>query len=226
MIIISGASRGIGKYLFETFKEQSVETIGLYNKTKPEHFSEFYHNVDIRNFEETEKIIVPLISNSENLVLINCAGITYSAFAHKSDPEKWREVIETNLIGTYNLIRSVLPKMREIKHGRIINFSSVVAVKGTPGVSAYAATKSAFWGLSKSIAIENANKNITINSINLGYSVLGMIKEVPEQYMEQIKSTIPVKRLCSPNEILSTVNYLINTGYITGESLNVNGGLT
>jgi len=226
MIIISGASRGIGKYLLETFKEQSIEVIGLYNNTEPENYSESYIKVDIRNFEEIEKKLTPLISDSEELVLINCAGVTYSAFAHKSDPVKWKKVIETNLIGTYNLIRSVLPKMREIKHGRIINFSSVVAVKGTPGVSAYAATKAAFWGLSKSIAIENANKNITINSINLGYSVLGMIKEVPEQYMEQIKSTIPMKRLCNPEEILSTVEYLINTGYITGESLNVNGGLT
>lgn len=225
MIIISGASRGIGKYLLESFQEQSIETIGLFNNTKPERFSQSYHKVDIRNIEEIENTITPLISNSQDLVLINCAGITYSAFAHKSDPVKWREVIETNLIGTYNLIRCVLPKMREINHGRIINFSSVVAVKGTPGVSAYAATKSAFWGLAKSIAIENANKNVTINNINLGYSVLGMIKEVPEQYMEQIKGEIPMKRLCSPDEILSTVNYLINTGYITGESLNVNGGL-
>jgi NAD(P)-dependent dehydrogenase (short-subunit alcohol dehydrogenase family) len=226
MIIISGASRGIGEYLLKTFKEQSIETIGLYNTTEPKQFSEVCYKVDIRNYEEIEKTITPLISNADNLVLINCAGITYSAFAHKSDPEKWKKVIETNLIGTYNLIRCILPKMREIKHGRIINFSSVVAVKGTPGVSAYAATKSAFWGLSKSIAIENANKNITINSINLGYSVLGMISEVPEQYMVQIKNEIPEKRLCSPEEIFSTVNYLISTGYITGESLNVTGGLT
>jgi NAD(P)-dependent dehydrogenase (short-subunit alcohol dehydrogenase family) len=225
MIIISGASRGIGKFLLETFNEQSIKVIGLYNNTKPEHNPELYHKVDICNFEKTEKVVTPLIADSESIALINCAGITYSAFTHKSDPQKWKKVIETNLIGTYNLIRCVLPKMREINHGRIINFSSVVAVKPTPGVSAYSATKSGFWGLSKSIAIENANKNITINSINLGYSVLGMIKEVPEQYMEQIKNEIPMKRLCRPDEILSTINFLLNTGYITGESLNVSGGL-
>lgn len=226
MIIISGASRGIGKYLLETFREQSIEAIGLYNNTKPELFLECYYKVDLRNFDEVEKTILPLIINSQNLVLINCAGVTYSAFTHKSDPIKWREVVDINLIGTYNLIRCVLPKMREINYGRIINFSSVVAVKGTPGVSAYAATKSALWGLSKSIAIENANKNININNINLGYSELGMIKEVPPQYMEQIKNDIPMKRLCNPKEIQSTVEYLIKTGYITGESININGGLT
>lgn len=226
MIIISGASRGIGKYLFELFNEKSLEAIGFYNNTKPRTYSKKYYKVDIRNFKETNEIVTSIISNSQNLVLINCAGINYNAFTHKSDPIKWKNVVETNLIGTYNLIRSVLPKMREINHGRIINFSSVVAIKGTPGVSAYAATKSAYWGLSKSIAIENANKNITINSINLGYSELGMIKEVPDKYLEQIRTDIPMKRLCSQNEILSTVNYLINTGYITGESLNINGGLT
>jgi NAD(P)-dependent dehydrogenase (short-subunit alcohol dehydrogenase family) len=226
MIIISGASRGIGEYLFKSFQGLNIETIGLYNSTKPEPFSKDYYKVDIRNFEKTYNIITPLISNSDNMVLINCAGITYSAFAHKSDPERWKGVVETNLIGTYNLIRCVLPRMREINHGRIINFSSVVAVKGTPGVSAYAATKSAFWGLSKSISIENANKNISINSINLGYSELGMINDVPEQYMEQIKREIPMKKLCSPSDIFKTVNYLINTEYITGENININGGLT
>lgn len=226
MIIISGASKGIGNYLFKTFKEQYIEVIGLYNSTKPDFFTEDFYQLDIRNYKEVEQVITPLISKADSLVLINCAGTNYNSFAHKSDPEKWKEVIETNLIGTYNLIRSVLPRMREINHGRIINFSSVVAVKGTPGVSAYAATKSAFWGMSKSIAIENANKNITINSINLGYTILGMIKEVPKPYLEVIKNEIPMKRLCNPDEILSTVNFLIHTAYITGESFNVNGGLT
>ena len=225
MIIISGASRGIGKYLLESFREQNIDTIGLYNSTKPESSSESYYKVDIRNFKEVEKTVTSIISNSDNLVLINCAGINYNAFAHKSDPKKWKEVIETNLIGTYNLIRSVLPKMREINQGRIINFASVLAIKGTPGVSAYAATKSAFVGLSKSISVENANKNITINNINLGYTVLGVIREVPDKFKEKLMNEIPMGRLCSPNEILSTVNYLINTGYITGESININGGL-
>lgn len=225
MIIISGASRGIGKYLFETFREQDINTIGLYNSTKPKCFLESYCKVDIRNFQEVKKTIISIISNSDNLILINCAGINYNAFAHKSDPEKWKDIIETNLIGTYNLIRSVLPKMREINQGRIINFASVLAVKGTPGVSAYAATKSAFVGLAKSIAVENADRNITINNINLGYTVLGVIREVPEKFKEKLMNEIPMGRLCYPNEILSTVNYLINTGYITGESININGGL-
>ena len=226
MIIISGASRGIGKYLLKTFTENGANVLGLYNSTKPEDFLEIYSKVNIRNYKEVEEAINPVISKAEELILINCAGITYSAFTHKSDPELWREVVETNLIGTYNLIRCVLPKMRASNYGRIINFSSVVAVKGTPGVSAYAATKSALWGLSKSIAVENANKNVTINNINLGYSELGMIKEVPEQYMEQIKNQIPMKHLCPPSDILTTVNYLIDTGYITGENININGGLT
>ena len=223
MIIISGASRGIGKYLFETFRKENIDAIGLYNSTKPERFSEYYYKIDIRNYQKVEKTITSIISDVDNLVLINCASINYNAYAHKSEPGK--DVIETNLIGTYNLIRSVLPRMREINQDRIINFASVLAVKGTPGVSAYASTKSAFVGLSKSISVENANKNITINNINLGYSVLGIIREVPEKFKEKLMNEIPIGRLCNPNEILSTVNYLINTGYITGESININGGL-
>jgi len=226
MIIISGASRGIGAYLIQTFSHKSIKTIGLYNKTKPLDVPGTYYRADIRDFEKLEELIIPLLSNSDEIVLINCAGVTYSAFAHKSDPYKWKQVIETNLIGTYNLIRCILPKMRENNYGRIINFSSVVAEISTPGVSSYAATKSALWGLSKSIAIENANKNITINNINLGYSVLGMIKEVPAPFLDKIKNTIPMNRLCEPEEIFNTVNYFIDTPYITGESISINGGLT
>ena len=226
MIIISGASRGIGAYLMQAFSRKSIKTIGLYNKTEPSDLSGTYYRADIRDFEKLEELIVPLLLNSDEIVLINCAGVTYSAFTHKSDPKIWKQVVETNLIGTYNLIRCILPKMRENNHGRIINFSSVIAEISTPGVSAYAATKSALWGLSKSISIENANKNVTINNINLGYSELGMIKEVPAQYLDKIKGDIPMKRLCSPEEIFNTVKYLIDTPYITGESISINGGLT
>ena len=207
MIIISGASRGIGNYLLNFFLK--------YN----------YCKVDIRDYEKVKKTIDPIILKSKNLILINCAGINYNSFAHKSDPQKWKDVIETNLLGTYNLIRCVLPKMREIKNGRIINFSSVLAIKGTPGTSAYASSKSALNGLVKSIAVENAKKNITINNINLGYSKIGIIREVPEKYKQKIMDQIPTGKLCSPSEIYSTVEYLINTSYITGESININGGL-
>ena len=123
------------------------------------------------------------------------------------------------------MITSLLPIMREQNYGRIINFGSVVSELPTPGISAYAASKSALFGMTKSISIENANKGITINNINLGYSELGMINEVPEVYLNQIKEKIPSNKLCKPSDILNTVEFLRNTEYVNGSNININGGL-
>ncbi len=139
---------------------------------------------------------------------------------------EWKKVIETNLIGTYYMIRVFLPIMRQQNYGRIINFSSVVAQKGIPGTSAYAASKSALWGLSKSLAQENGGKGVTINNINLGYVNIGMgIEQVPEIYQNSIKSQIPTQRFCEPEDILKTVEYIRNTSYLNGSSIDLNGAL-
>lgn len=226
MIIITGASRGVGNFLLKSFSKTTDEAIiGVYNNSKPTDKNELFTKIDVRNIDEINTFIQSRKEDLTDITLINCAGISYNSFTHKSDTDNWKSVVETNLFGTYNFIRALLPLMREQKFGRIINFSSVVAIKPTPGVSAYAASKSALWGLSKSIAIENAILNITINSINLGYSELGMIDRVPEDYKKQVISQIPAGMLCEPNDILNTVNYLMATRYITGSSIDLTGGL-
>lgn len=224
MIIITGASRGIGKYLFDSFKSNE-KVIGTYLNTKPQENSENVQQLNVNDFEQVERFVEKNAEAFKNITLINCAGVTYNSFTHKSDPVKWKNTIETNLFGTYNFIRTILPLMREQKFGRIINFSSVVAQKPTPGVSSYSASKSALWGLSKSIAVENASLNITINNINMGYSELGMINTVPEEFKKQIISQIPAGSLCEPADILRTVNYLRETKYITGSSIDLSGGI-
>ncbi|MBP0612941.1 SDR family NAD(P)-dependent oxidoreductase [Chryseobacterium sp. cx-311] len=227
MIIITGASRGIGQFLLKSFVDQTnEEVIGFYMNTKPKDHDEKYVQIDITDLSQVESFINDRENVLKDITLINCAGITYNSFTHKSEPEQWRKVIDTNLIGTYNIIRSLLPIMRTQKFGRIINFSSVVAVKPTPGISSYAASKAALWGLSKSLAIENAALNITVNCINLGYSELGMIEMVPEEFKNNIISQVPAGILCPPEDILRTVNYLRTTQYITGSSIDLNGGLT
>lgn len=227
MILITGASRGVGKYLFEEYSKFSNKVYGTYNSTLPKNYivdsSEKYFKVDVKNFEEVEEWVDSLEFDSE-ITLINCAGISYNAFTHKSDPEIWKNVIDVNLVGTYNVIRALLPRMRDDNFGRIINFSSVTAQKGTPGISAYSASKSALWGLSKSIAVENASKGITINNINLGYSELGMIEQVPETYKEVIKKQIPNGDFCKKEDVFSTVNFLRNNEYTNGSSIDLNGG--
>jgi NAD(P)-dependent dehydrogenase (short-subunit alcohol dehydrogenase family) len=226
MIIITGASRGIGNYLFNSFLQRGEESvIGTYFNTKPTENIGLFLKLDVCDFGQVTNFVQAKSDELKEITLINCAGITYNAFTHKSDPEKWKNVVETNLFGTYNLIRALLPLMREQKFGRIINFSSVVAVKPTPGISPYAASKSALWGLSKSVAIENAALNITINNINQGYSELGMIEMVPEEFKKNIISQIPAGILCEPKDILNTVNYLRTTRYITGSCIDLSGGL-
>jgi acetoacetyl-CoA reductase/3-oxoacyl-[acyl-carrier protein] reductase len=129
------------------------------------------------------------------------------------------------LIGTFNVIRAVLPLMREERYGRIINFSSVVAQMGIPGTSAYAASKAGLSGLTKSIAVENAKRGITINNLNLGYFDIGMISEVSNEFQKLIKDKIPTGNFGNPINIFKAINFIIETDYINGTSIDLNAGL-
>lgn len=228
MIIITGASRGVGKYLFDRFIMEGQEVYGTYNNTPIQSNTDkgTYYQVNIVDALSVERWIQLIHHNLNNIVLINCAGISYNSFAHKADLEKWSEVLNVNVVGTFNVIRHLLPIMREQNFGRIVNFSSVVASLPTPGVSAYAASKSALIGLSKSLAVENASKGITVNNINLGYADIGMgVEQVPVSYQKSMKERIPSGVFCPPEDIFETVKYLIKTEYINGSSIDLNGGL-
>jgi NAD(P)-dependent dehydrogenase (short-subunit alcohol dehydrogenase family) len=226
MIYITGAARGIGKFLFEHFTNDGLNVVGTYNNSVPESkYADKLSKVDITNAVNVADWITTNKDTTGNNILINCAGINYSALAHKADLEAWQNVINVNLIGTFTAIHCILPLMRENGYGRIINFSSVVGQKGIVGTSAYAASKSALSGLAKSIAVENATKGITINNINLGYFDIGMISEVPEKYHSTLLDSIPNKSFGQPEDILSTVKYIINTNYLNGTSIDLSAGL-
>lgn len=224
-VLITGASRGIGLFLMQKMKGEGHEVLGIYNNTEPEStLKPYLSKVDLTDEIQVANWVKTSIKNDDKIVLINCAGANYNAFAHKAKVELWRRIIDVNLIGTFTMINAVLPSMRECGFGRVINFSSVVAQKGIPGTSAYAASKSALWGMTKSIAVENASKGITINNLNLGYFDIGMIKDVPEEMLSIIKKTIPNQELGNPENIINAVNFLINSDYITGTSIDLNGG--
>ena len=226
MIIITGASRGIGKYLFEKFWEGEEIVYGTYHTTQPNTDKiDFLTKVDISNHSDVRKWIDTIKNKMKEVILINCAGINYNSFAHKADINQWGNVINTNLIGTFNVIREVLPIMRESSYGRIINLSSIVAQTFVPGSSAYAASKAGLWGLVRSIAIENSRKGITINNLNLGYYNLGMISEVPKEYQDILKKKIPSGNFGEPKNILNAIKFLIENDYINGTSVDINGGL-
>ena len=176
MIIITGASKGIGKYLFERFKKEGQAVIGTYNSSNKSN-DDNMHKLNITDESEVIAFFDKISAQLKKNVIINCAGINYTALAHKSNIVEWANVVNVNLVGTFNIIHHILPFMREEGYGRIINLSSVVARLSIPGTSAYAASKSGLWGLSRSIAAENAKKGITINTLNLGYFNIGMIAE-------------------------------------------------
>lgn len=226
MILITGASRGIGKFLLKKFIAEGKEVFGTYNNTEPEaDLKDFLHSVDINDIDKIKIWVSKVTKNSDRVILLNCAGTNYNCFAHKADVQKWSSVIGTNLIGSFNMISVVLPLMREANYGRIINFSSIVAETGIPGTSAYAASKAGLWGMTRAIAVENAKKGITINNLNLGYFDIGMINEVPEEYQNIIKSKIPVGSFGDPENIWKAVNYIVESDYVNGTSIDINGGL-
>jgi len=226
MIIITGASRGIGKYLFKKFWETGETVYGTYNLTNPgADKREFFMKVDVSNNSDVTDWIEKIKGRITKLTLINSAGINYCSSAHKADVDKWSQVINVNLIGTFNVIRAVLPLMRKEEYGRIINFASVVAQTLVPGSSAYAASKAGLWGLAKSIAAENGRKGITINNLNLGYYNIGMINEVPQEFQEILKKKILTGNFGNPEIIFKSINFLRETDYINGTSIDLNGGL-
>lgn len=226
MKIITGVSGSIGRLLFDHYSKSDNSTIGTYNKNKPEvDRNDRVFQVDISDYRQVSDFIERLKTDLKEICLINCASIVYDSFAHKSNPEQWKEVIDTNLTGTFFMIRGLLPFMRDQKYGRIVNLSSVVAQTGAIGTTAYAASKAGLWGLSKSLAIENANKNIFINSLNLGYMDAGMTDRIPEELQLSIRNNIPLKKFGSHEEIIHAIDYLLASSYVTGTSIDINGGL-
>jgi acetoacetyl-CoA reductase len=159
-------------------------------------------------------------------VLINNAGITRDAMLHKMTAEQWREVMDVNLNGCFNMCRAVIEGMRERRFGRVINMSSVNGLSGQAGQTNYAASKAGLIGFTKSLALEGASRNITANVIAPGYTDTAMVSAVRPEVMEQILKTVPVGRLATPAEIARVVVFLAadEAGFITGVTLSVNGG--
>ena len=159
-------------------------------------------------------------------VLVNNAGITRDRSIRKLTDENWHEVINVNLDGTYYTTTAAIPKMIEQKFGRIINISSYSAQGGIVGQANYAASKGAMMSYTKVIALELAKYNITANCVAPGFTATEMLMKVPPEIQEQIKSRIPLGRFGTPDDIAKAVAYLAGEAdYVTGETLNVNGGI-
>ena len=160
-------------------------------------------------------------------ILVNCAGITRDSTFRKMTPEQWHAVISTNLDSVFNVTRHVIDGMIERGWGRVVNISSVNAIRGQFGQTNYAAAKAGILGFTKSLAQEVVKKGVTVNAISPGYVQTEMVMAIREDVRQKIVAEIPAGRLAMPEEVADAVAFLAsdNAAYITGTNLSVNGGL-
>jgi len=159
-------------------------------------------------------------------VLVNNAGITRDTSFKRMTFEQWNEVINTNLHSLFNVTQPLFDSMCKQKSGRIINITSINGLKGQFGQANYAAAKAGMIGFTKSLALESARFGVTVNAVAPGYTATPMVAALKEEILESIKAQIPQQRLATPQEIAKAISYLASdgAGFITGETLNVNGG--
>jgi NAD(P)-dependent dehydrogenase (short-subunit alcohol dehydrogenase family) len=210
-IVIFGATGGLGCEISKKLIDYDVISLGS-------------SDLDITNYE---KVCNFFKTNSFDIV-INFAGVNFDKFAHKltpNDTEIINKQIDVNIKGSINIVSSCLPAMRENNFGRIILISSVLAEKPVVSTSIYSGCKGFLDSFAKTIGLENANKNISCNTIQLGYFDGGMTYKIPEQIRNTILETIPSKRWGSIDELENTIRYFINTSYVNGINLKINGGI-
>jgi NAD(P)-dependent dehydrogenase (short-subunit alcohol dehydrogenase family) len=160
-------------------------------------------------------------------ILVNNASITVDKTVRKMTPQDWDHVIHVNLSGAFYLYRAIMQHMLDRGYGRIVNISSVIGSAGGFGQANYASAKSGLFGLTMSLALETASKNITVNTVTPGFITTDMTAAVPAAAMEKVIARIPVRRLGEPDEVARVVEFLADpeSAYITGQVYPVNGGL-
>lgn len=183
---------------------------------------------DVTKFEDCQKMVTEAEAKCGQVdILVNNAGITRDKFFSKMEQAQWDAVIMTNLTSVFNMTKQVSIKMAERGWGRIINISSVNGVKGQAGQTNYGAAKAGIIGFTKSLAQELAAKGVTVNAIAPGYVATNMVMAIREDILKSIIDSVPMKRLAKPEEIGGLCVYLTSelAGYMTGATLNINGGL-
>ena len=234
-IIITGATGGIGFSIVDTLISLKANLLVTgTNEKKLNELKNKYKNIviikqDISAYEELEGFIDKCNTElGEKIdVLINNAGITKDNLTIRMDKNEWDTVININLTSTFLLSKYVIKKMLKKKSGKIINITSVVGHTGNVGQANYAASKGGISAMSKSLSLEYAKKNITINCIAPGFIDTVMTQKINEDYKNQLKSKIPLDRFGTPQDVANCTAFLSSelSDYITGETIHVNGGM-
>lgn len=229
--VVTGASNGIGKSIVDVFLENGARVIGV-DIVDADSWNEKLTmlKADVSSTTDCEHVYSMISHIVDHIdILVNCAGITRDAMTKKMTEEQFDQVIAVNLKGVWNLTRLIGPAMQAQCSGSIINISSVVGVYGNIGQANYAATKAGVIGMTKSWAKEFALKggNVRVNAIAPGYTMTNMMKTVPENLLEKFRGSTMLGRLAEPIEIANSVLFLASelSSYITGEVINVNGGM-
>ncbi len=233
-ILITGATGGIGYALVKKFVSLNGTIIATGTRTeKLDSLKKEFPNISVLKFDisDQSKIEEFIESASSQLVgldvLINNAGINKDNLSLRMKDEEWRKVIDINLGSTFFLCKHAIKKMLKNKYGRIVNITSIVGHTGNIGQSNYAASKAGIIGMSKSLAIEYAKKNITVNCVSPGFIQSKMTDNIIESIKSVLTSKIPMSRLGTGEDVANTVAFLSSdaASYITGETVHVNGGM-
>lgn len=231
VILLTGASGGLGSAMAKHFEAQGYRLALHYFKHKPnipENAGLKCYCADLRKKEEIDAMFEKVVLDFGRVdVLINNAGVSRNGMSWKLDFEDWEDSIAINLTAPFYLSKLVIPAMRTQQFGRIINISSIVGQNGFIGTSAYAASKSGLFGLTKTLSKELAVFGISVNSLALGYFDEGMIRDVPQDLKQDIINQIPMKKLGNPDVIHRAIDFILDekSTYFTGQILNLNGGL-
>ena len=233
-ILITGATGGIGKALVKKFLSLDGNVLATGTKIeKLDALKKEFPKINVLKFDisehsKIEEFIENVSSQLTGLdVLVNNAGINMDNLSIRMKDEEWKKVVDINLGSTFFLCKYAIKKMLKNKYGRIVNITSIVGHTGNLGQSNYAASKAAIIAMSKSLAIEYAKKNITINCVSPGFIQSKMTDNILESIKAVLTSRIPMSRLGTGEDVSNTVAFLSSdsASYITGETIHVNGGM-
>ena len=239
LAIITGGTRGIGKQIALTFAKEGYN-IAINYRTENEDLKNtkkeieennvkcFTFQGDVTNFKDCEQFVKQIVEECGNIdVLVNNAGITRDTLLMRMKEEDFKQVIDTNLIGTFNVTKNVISYMMKARSGRIINISSVVGISGNAGQTNYSASKAGIIGFTKSLAKEVASRNITVNAVAPGFIETQMTDVLKDDIKEEIAKKIPLKRMGTPQDVANVVKFLASndSSYITGQVINIDGGM-
>ncbi len=236
--LVTGASRGIGRAIAEALARQGATVVGTATTEEgAEAISQRFRDAELPgrgavlrvDDESSVEGLLAELAEREGAptILVNNAGITRDNLLMRMKPEEWEAVVATNLSSVYRVCRASVRGMIKARRGAIVNIASVVALSGNPGQSNYAAAKAGMIGFSKSLARELASRNITVNVVAPGFIDTDMTRVLTESQVDALRQQIPNGRLGTPEDIAAAVVFLVSDAgsYITGETLNVNGGL-